>query len=66
MKKAGVTFTGTKRVEATKNNVVYIRMSNIHEAAKVYTAIKVDHVDFAVEYVKANEFGGVRKTLNSS
>ncbi|KAA8572925.1 hypothetical protein EYC84_003476 [Monilinia fructicola] len=58
LKKAGVTFTGTKRVEATKNNVVYIRMSNIHEAAKVYTAIKVDHVDFAVEYVKANEFGG--------
>ncbi|RAL60197.1 hypothetical protein DID88_000818 [Monilinia fructigena] len=58
LKKAGVILTGGKRVEATKNNVVYIRMSNIYEAAKVYTAIKVDHVDFAVEYVKANEFGG--------
>ncbi|KAF7875068.1 hypothetical protein EAF04_002240 [Stromatinia cepivora] len=58
LEKAGVTITGGKRIETTKNNVVYIRMSNIYEAAKVYTAIKVDHVDCAVEYIKANEFGG--------
>ncbi|KAI9646936.1 hypothetical protein NHQ30_004936 [Ciborinia camelliae] len=66
LNKAGVTFTGGKRVEVTKNNVVYIRMSNIYEAAKVYTAIKVDHVDCAVEYIKANDFGGVRKALHTS
>ncbi|ESZ99458.1 hypothetical protein SBOR_0220 [Sclerotinia borealis F-4128] len=58
LNKAGVTITGGKRVELTKNNVVYIRMSNIYEAAKVYTAIKIDHVDCAVEYIKANDFGG--------
>ncbi|TGO69124.1 hypothetical protein BOTNAR_0015g00400 [Botryotinia narcissicola] len=53
LNKAGVIITGGKRIEVTKNNVVYIRMSNIYEAAKVYTAIKVDHVDCAVEYIKA-------------
>lgn len=41
-------------------------MSNILEAAKVYTAIKVDYVDFAVEYIKASEFGSVRIILYSS
>ncbi|KAF5879639.1 putative rna recognition domain-containing protein 2 protein [Botrytis fragariae] len=58
LNKAGVIITGGKRIEVTKNNVVYIRMSNIYEAAKVYTAIKIDHVDCAVEYIKANDFGG--------
>lgn len=41
-------------------------MSNIYEAAKVYTAIKVDHVDCHVEYIKANDFGGVRIIFYSS
>ncbi|TAQ90445.1 hypothetical protein B7494_g1292 [Chlorociboria aeruginascens] len=54
----GFSIRGSKRIEVI-GNVVYLRLSNINEAGKVYTAIKLDHPKCAVEYISAMTFGKI-------
>jgi len=57
LKKIGFTVTGKQRIQNSGTTVVYARFSNIFEAAKIYTTIKLDHPVCAVEYIGANAFG---------
>ncbi|KAM3073805.1 hypothetical protein ACMFMG_008430 [Clarireedia jacksonii] len=56
--KTGHGVTGTTKLHIS-NNTVYIRLTDINEAEKVYSAIKLDHPKCAVEYIPAKDFNAV-------
>lgn len=57
-------IVGTHRYD-NHGNVVRMRLSNITDAAAVYTAIRKDHMDLAVEYIPLAEFSQVSPSTRS-
>ncbi|PQE16546.1 meiosis mei2 protein [Rutstroemia sp. NJR-2017a BBW] len=57
LEKTGHAITGTKDVQHCSNNTTYIRLSDINEAEKVYSTLKLDHPKCAVEYISSREYG---------
>ena len=48
-------FKGSHRFESV-GNITRIRMGNIEDAAAIYTAIRSEHMDLAVEYISLVDF----------
>ncbi|KAG9231638.1 RNA recognition motif 2-domain-containing protein [Amylocarpus encephaloides] len=70
LRKTGWEHKGSERVAAVDSTTVYIRESNIADAAKVYTALKIDNLEhLEVSYVPPTAFGQAvspQRTLPSS